>query len=166
MERQSVRRNLDVFFAQCGIFVLAFQEGRQEELPVKTKKTKMKIIPVASFAIRNSEGEWLLRQRPAKGLLASLWEFPMVERVDGKTPQMAREHFGIELKDVVDILSFKHIFSHLTWEMQSFGALIEKVDTVPEGYRFFTHEEVEALPKPVPVLKFRIKLKQGGKNDG
>ena len=31
-----------------------------------------------------------------------------------------REQFGIELKDIVEILSFKHIFSHLTWEMKSF----------------------------------------------
>ena len=79
MAQRFVHRNRNVFFVRFEIFVLAFQEGRQEELPVKTKKTKMKIIPVASFAIQNSEGEWLLRQRPAKGLLASLWEFPMVE---------------------------------------------------------------------------------------
>ena len=51
----------------------------------------------------------------------------MVEPVDDKTPQeMAREHFGFELKGIVDILSFKHIFSHLTWEMKSFGARIER----------------------------------------
>ncbi|MEK5068472.1 A/G-specific adenine glycosylase [Sporosarcina sp. FSL K6-1508] len=144
-------------------FCLAFHEGRQEGLPVKTKKTKMKIIPVVSFAIRNQQGEWLLRQRPEKGLLASMWEFPMVEPAENNTPQeMAREHFSIELKDVVDILSFKHIFSHLTWEMKSFEARIEKVDTIPAGYRFFTHEEVEALPKPVPVLKIWDELKQGG----
>ncbi|MER2089443.1 MAG: A/G-specific adenine glycosylase [Sporosarcina sp.] len=144
-------------------FCLAFQEGRQEELPVKTKKTKMKIIPVASFAIRNAQGEWLLRQRPAKGLLAGLWEFPMVERVDVESPQeMALRHFGFELKETVDILSFKHIFSHLTWEMKSFGARIEKAAPIPEGYRFFTEDEVEALPKPVPVLKIWDEVKRGG----
>ena len=87
----------------------------------------------------------------------------MVERVDDKTPQeMAREHFGIELEGIVDILSFKHIFSHLTWEMKSFGARIEKTDTIPEGYQFFTQEEVEALPKPVPVLKIWDEIKRGG----
>ncbi|WP_179393495.1 A/G-specific adenine glycosylase [Sporosarcina sp. JAI121] len=144
-------------------FCLAFQEGRQEELPVKTKKTKMEIIPVASFAIRNAQEEWLLRQRPAKGLLAGLWEFPMVERVGVESPQdMALQHFGIELKETVDILSFKHIFSHLTWEMKSFGARIEKAAPIPEGYRFFTEDEVEALPKPVPVLKIWDEIKRGG----
>jgi len=144
-------------------FCLAFQEGRQEELPVKTKKTKMKIIPVASFAIQNNKGEWLMRQRPSKGLLASLWEFPMIERVEDKTPQeMVSEHFGIELKGIVDILTFKHIFSHLTWEMKSFGARIEKTDMIPGGYQFFTAEEVEALPKPVPFLKIWDEIKRGG----
>ena len=51
----------------------------------------------------------------------------MVERADDKTPQeMVHEQFGIELKGIVDILSFKHIFSHLTWEMKSFEARIER----------------------------------------
>ena len=144
-------------------FCLAFQEGRQEELPVKTKKTTMKIIPVTAFAIQNKQGEWLLRKRPAKGLLASLWEFPMVEYAESQSlEEIALEHFAIELMSVVEILSFKHIFTHLTWEMKSYGALIEKTDTILEGYRFFTLEEVEALPKPVPVLKIWEEIKRGG----
>ena len=144
-------------------FCLAFQEGRQEELPVKTKKTKKKIIPVTAFAVQNMQGEWLLRKRPAKGLLASLWEFPMVEYAENQSlEEMALEHFAIELMSVVEILSFKHIFTHLTWEMKSYRALIEKTDTVLEGYRFFTQEEVEALPKPVPVLKIWEEIKRGG----
>ncbi|WP_203248622.1 A/G-specific adenine glycosylase [Sporosarcina beigongshangi] len=141
-------------------FCNAFHEGRQEELPVKTKKTTMKVIPVASFAIQNKQGEWLLRQRPAKGLLAGLWEFPMVERLDGIAPlEKMRQQFGVELENVVDVLTFKHIFSHITWEMTSFKAQMKGTDSLPPGYRFFTVEEVEALPKPVPVLKIWEEIK-------
>ncbi len=148
-------------------FCSAFHEGRQEEFPVKTKKATMKIIPVASFAIRNAQGEWLLRQRPANGLLASLWEFPMIELTDNETLQEnLREQLGFQLEGLVDILSFKHIFSHLTWEMKSFEARIVEGDVIPQGFRFFTEEEVEALPKPVPVLKVWEEIKRGGKNDG
>ena len=46
--------------------------------------------------------------------------------------------------------------------MKSFGAWIEKTETIPEGYQFFTQEEVEALPKPVPVLKIWDEIKRGG----
>ncbi|MEK5037187.1 A/G-specific adenine glycosylase [Sporosarcina sp. FSL K6-3457] len=143
-------------------FCSAFHEGRQEELPVKTKKTTMKVIPVTSFAIQNERGEWLLRQRPAKGLLAGLWEFPMIERLDGQTlSEKVQEQFGIELKGFVELLAFKHIFSHITWEMTSFKARMAEADTIPEGYQFFTKQEVEALPKPVPVLKIWEEIKQG-----
>ena len=44
----------------------------KKNLPVKTKKKKSKVIPVASFAIKNKEGKWLLGKRPEKGLLANL----------------------------------------------------------------------------------------------
>lgn len=144
-------------------YCAAFHEGRQEELPVKTKKTTMKVIPVASFAIRNAQGDWLVRQRPAKGLLANLWEFPMIELTDGKAiEEQVREQFGMELDDLVEQLSFKHVFTHLTWEMTSFEARFVETATIPEGYRFFTKEEVEALPKPVPVVKIWEEIKRGG----
>ncbi|WP_342506301.1 A/G-specific adenine glycosylase [Sporosarcina sp. FSL K6-2383] len=140
----------------CG----AFYEGRQEELPVKTKKKTMKIIPVASFAIQNKQGEWLLRQRPAKGLLAGLWEFPMIERLDGMAPQeKVCQQLGVELENVVELLAFKHIFSHITWEMTSYKAQMKVTDSLPSGYMFFSAEEVEALPKPVPVLKIWEEIK-------
>ncbi|WP_318616496.1 A/G-specific adenine glycosylase [Sporosarcina sp. YIM B06819] len=143
-------------------FCTAFHEGRQEELPVKTKKTTMKVIPVASFAIQNEQGEWLLRQRPAKGLLAGLWEFPMIELLDGKTlPEKVKEQFDIELEEFVELLSFKHIFSHITWEMKSFKARMTEAETIPKGFKFFTNQEVEALPKPVPVIKIWEEIKRG-----
>ncbi|MCZ2260244.1 A/G-specific adenine glycosylase [Sporosarcina sp. G11-34] len=138
----------------------AFHEGKQEELPVKTRKVKKKFIPVASFAIKNEEGKWLLGQRPEKGLLANMWEFPMVELTDDKTPaETFKEQYGVDLTELFDIITFKHVFSHLTWEMNSFRTRLAGTEKVPEGFRFFTKEEVEALPMPVPVLKIWEELK-------
>ena len=124
----------------------------------------MKIIPVASFAIRNKEGKWLLRKRPEAGLLASMWEFPMIELNEGKASQdKLAKQMGIELTEANEIMSFKHIFSHLTWEMQSYFVQLKQANTAPKGYQYFTDEEVEALPKPVPVLKIWESLNRGGK---
>lgn len=141
-------------------FCAAFLEGRQEELPVKTKKTKMKITPVASVAIRNEQGQWLLRQRPAKGLLANLWEFPMIELTgDERLQDKMREQYGIELHHCKALIDFKHVFSHITWEMQSYLAELSSTTQVPDDAQFFTEEEVEALPKPVPVIKIWNEIK-------
>ena len=144
-------------------FCSAFHEGRQEELPVRTKKKKGKVIPVASFAIQNEEGKWLLRKRPENGLLANMWEFPMVElNLDKKPEDMFYEQFGIQLEALTEIIAFKHIFTHLTWEMSSFRARITAEETIPEGYQFLTALEVETLPKPVPVVKIWESIKNGG----
>ncbi|CAM3213746.1 A/G-specific adenine glycosylase [Filibacter tadaridae] len=139
-------------------FCLAFNEGRQEEFPVKTKKVKMKVVPVASFAMRNEKNEWLLRKRSEKGLLANLWEFPMIELASLQTPkELARVECDIEL---TELLSFKHVFSHLTWDLTCYTGLIQGDHKIPDGYHFFSNKEVEELPKPVPVLKIWDEVKQ------
>lgn len=148
-------------------FCSAFDEGRQDELPVRTRKKQGKVIPVASFAIQNEDGEWLLRKRPENGLLANMWEFPMVELTLDKTPNtLFTKEFGINLKSSTKTIAFKHIFSHLTWEMIGFRAQLKGEHTIPEGYHFFTDEEVESLPKPVPVLKVWESVNEGGNIDG
>jgi len=132
-------------------FCTAFHEGRQEELPVKSKKVKMKTAPMLSIAIRNTEGKWLLTQRPSKGLLANMWEFPMVEENPQNIEKMMKNELGIDIGSLTPLIEFRHVFSHLTWEMKSYMAVTEYA--APEGYMFFTTEEVEALPKAVPVMK-------------
>lgn len=139
----------------------AYHEGRQEAFPVRTKKKKGKVIPVATFAISNAEGEWLLRQRPEKGLLANLWEFPMVELTKGQTAQeLLAEQHHIETGPLNDLLAFKHIFTHLTWEVTSYETQLVMDDFTSDEFKFFSAEEVERLPKPVPVVKVWEEMKR------
>lgn len=140
----------------CG----AFETGRQEELPVKTRKKSTKVIPVGSFAIQNEHGEWLLRKRPEKGLLANLWEFPMIELTTTLEPEQAfTEEFQMKLINNTKLIAFRHVFTHLTWEVNGYSSEVDAVEKVPEGYAFFTEEEVDQLPMPVPVLKLWTAIK-------
>lgn len=142
-------------------YCAAFEEGKQENFPVRTKKKKGKVIPMASFAIQNEAGKWLLRQRPEKGLLANLWEFPMVALADDKTDEeQFAEIYGVQIQVTEELLSFKHIFTHLTWMIRSYRAHLLDQNIKGEEYRFFTTEEVEQLPKPVPVIKVWDYIKQ------
>lgn len=140
----------------------AFHEGRQEELPVRTKKKKGKVFQVALFALQNERGEWLLRQRPESGLLARLWEFPMVELTTEKSAQeiLFTEH-RIKMTAIEDIMDFKHIFTHLTWDVKSYYGKLQANEFNTDEFKFFTTEEVENLPKPVPVVKVWEKIKEG-----
>lgn len=139
----------------------AFHEGRERELPVKSKKKKSKEVHVASFALRNEKGEWLLSQRPEKGLLANLWEFPMVEQTTKESAmQLLERQEGIEISTPLKVLDFKHIFTHITWHVSSYTSDIKQLTSLNERLAFFTDEEVERLPKPVPVIKVWEQLKK------
>lgn len=139
-------------------FCTAFHEGRQEELPVKSKKVKMKTVPLLSIAVQNTEGKWLLKQRPSKGLLANMWEFPMAENIAGPIEEVVKAEFGMHIGSLTPLTDFRHVFSHLTWEMKSYMAVTD--DAAPEGFQFFSAEEVEALPKAVPVMKIWDEVKK------
>lgn len=142
-------------------YCAAFHEGRQVEFPVRTKKKKGKVFPVASFAIQNEKGEWLLRQRPEKGLLANLWEFPMVELSPKKSAaELLMEQYRIKVQSPEELIRFKHIFTHLTWEIQSYYGQLATEKLSLDEFQFFSTEEVERLPKPVPVVKVWEEIKK------
>ncbi|WP_339254031.1 A/G-specific adenine glycosylase [Sporosarcina sp. FSL W8-0480] len=137
----------------------AFHEGRQESLPVKSKKTNTKTVPLFAFAIQNTEGKWLMKQRPSTGLLADMWEFPMMEIKGMTSPEeFLKINLGINFGNFKPLIEYKHVFSHLVWEVESYMATTN--DIAPDGYSFFSADEVEALPKAVPVLKIWDALKR------
>ncbi len=142
-------------------FCVAFEEGRQEELPIKTKKAKAKLVPISSFALQNKEGQWLLRKRPSTGLLANMWEFPMVEMSEQKTPQqLVKDEFNFNVTLLSKELEFKHIFSHLVWDMKCYKGILEDGYDLLDNYKLFSTDEVEALPMPVPVLKIWKEIRE------
>ena len=59
-----------------------FKKGMQQELPIKTKKTKTKKIQYDVFVAKDEGNVIYLKRRPNEGLLANMWQFPMIERKD------------------------------------------------------------------------------------
>lgn len=139
-------------------YCTAFQEGDQESLPVKSKKTKIKKQQYDIYVARDIEGRYLLEQRPAEGLLANMWQFPMVAvEKDAflKTSQEFEVVYGVEITDYVEdaLLKFKHVFSHLSWDMECYLVEVQQVNELPENAQFYTLEQIKELPMPVPMLK-------------
>ena len=90
-------------------------------------------------------GRVLVRRRPSKGLLASLWEFPnftegMLEevlpgaRMTGELPRA------------------RHVFTHLIWNMRGLRA---EAEALPEGIRAVDAEGLRALPFPTALRVYR-----------
>ncbi|ARD47691.1 A/G-specific adenine glycosylase [Sporosarcina sp. P37] len=133
-------------------FCIAFSEGKQQQLPIKIKKQKMKHVSLAAFAIQNEEGNWLMQKRPDTGLLAGLWEFPMTELQDAPAVETFEKEHHVKLKNSIELTRFSHVFSHITWDIHVYRAQLDS-EPFEKDLQFFTKQQVEALPKSKPVLK-------------
>ncbi|MGD7009748.1 A/G-specific adenine glycosylase [Metabacillus sp. 84] len=147
----------------------AFAEGRQHELPVKSKKKKQKSMLMAAAVLRDSSGSYWIRKRPSEGLLANLWEFPNCETVSDTLTQkeeletyLIRELEAIpELNPVEGVI--QHVFSHLIWNIALFAGIVENVKE-GSGLVKVTEEEMKQYAFPIPHQKiFKLYLEKENK---
>ncbi|GLC90300.1 A/G-specific adenine glycosylase [Lysinibacillus piscis] len=129
-------------------YCIAFHEGEPEKLPVKSKKVKMKHITYDVLVCEDADGRLLVEQRPETGLLANLWQFPMIEQ-GTETIEQWLQAYVTDVQTQQELLTFKHVFSHLTWQIT---AHYMRCQTPMEG-EWLTREQIANLPMPVPMLK-------------
>ncbi|MCR8659545.1 A/G-specific adenine glycosylase [Paenibacillus endoradicis] len=118
-------------------------QGRELEIPIKTKAKKARVeyrVAAIVEGIRENEGKILIRQRPAEGLLAGMWELPHVLIDESSaTPLFTSEpKEQPELGEAISSAIYKdekllvrpyewysdeeHIFSHIRWKMRFYKA--------------------------------------------
>ena len=130
-------------------YCTAFHEGEPEKLPVKTKKVKTKPLYYDVYVMRDAAGRIHVEQRAATGLLASMWQFAMLERAEGVfTPEALEQQYDVTIATKEQLMSFKHVFSHLVWHMD-----VYVVDVTEERTQWLTVEQLKQYPMPVPMLK-------------
>jgi A/G-specific adenine glycosylase len=129
---------------QCGGCPLsrlcrAHLEDKTALIPVKAAK-KARKIENRTVCLIFHDGKVALRQRPAKGLLASLWEFPNYLTEEGLP-------WALNLERMEDAGRAKHIFTHIEWRMQGI-ALALADNRLPEGWVW---ADAQALENRYPV---------------
>lgn len=112
----------------CKAFCLGYLQGNAQDLPVKLPKRGRRTEEKTVF-ILNCEGHYALKKRPAKGLLASLWQFP---DVPGKLeiPDAVAEvkKMGLSVKEIHRQVEKNHIFTHIQWEMRGYYLDVAQMD--------------------------------------
>ena len=135
----------------------AFAVGKENELPIKLKKKKQKKIAYDVFVIYDEEGKIAVEKRPETGLLANMWQFPMVESIAHKNKKMledVRSHYGIDIHIEEELGKVKHIFSHLIWDLTVWKATcLKKYE--PKSHTFLTQDELTELPFSVSHIKIK-----------
>lgn len=143
-------------------YCTAFHEGDPASLPVKSKKIKIKNMDYDVYVIRDKEGRFLLEKRPEEGLLANMWQFIMLEQqADESSLTEIEKQYNVRLEHNLKepILKFKHVFSHLKWNIDSYLVDVVELGVLQGNRAFFTTEQIAKLPMPVPMLKIWEKLK-------
>jgi A/G-specific adenine glycosylase len=138
-----------------------FEAGKQNELPVKLGKTKVRKANMAAGIIVGSDGRVLIHKRPSEGLLANMWEFPNTEYIQAKKDAETNAlsdyvEENISAKAIFDEKTgyIEHVFSHLKWEINVWqGKLISEPETLPADWRWATVAELENYPFPVSHQK-------------
>lgn len=122
-------------------FCQAKKTGKQLDFPIKSKKLKQKELYYAAFALQNSLGEHYLEKRPATGLLANMWTFPLVEITKSEYEQILSGEAVKKLPQLPETISktqyinnLKHVFSHQKWNIAIIKAVPEENFEVAERF--------------------------------
>ncbi len=106
---------------------LAFNKGSMMEYPKKAEKKKRTIEEKTVLIIQDAD-KAALRKRPGKGLLAGMYEFPMLEGycTAQQVLNYLREN-GLQPLHIKELEDSKHIFSHKEWHMKGFAVRVDEL---------------------------------------
>ena len=91
--------------------------GTQLALPTRQKKPRRR-KEEKTVLLLCRPGEVQITQRPADGLLASLWEFPTLPGLH--TSAEVAELLSVPTEAVTPLGPATHIFTHIEWQMQGY----------------------------------------------
>ena len=142
----------------------AYHAGDAEELPEMPRKNPPRDVDY-DLCLIFSGGRVLMRQRTER-MLQGLWVFPMLEEhhTPRQLPGLVRRSLGLRVSAPEAAGEARHVFTHQVWHMRLYMMKAEK-SGAPEGWRYVTPEEMDALALPTAVGKaaaiVREKLKGG-----
>jgi len=127
---------------------LGYAAGRAGELPVKPAPKAKTTVPV-TVALVESDAGLLLQRRPAKGLLAGLWQPAAWEKAltkDELTAALAK--LGVQATLTEPLPPAKHVFTHRVWQLSGWRGRAGAC-ALPDGFVWAAPEQLaEVYPVP------------------
>lgn len=140
---------------------LGRQSGNPARLPQKAPKKARKKCELTLCLAQDAAGRWLLQKRGEQGVLAGLWQPPVLaeEALDEKKALAAAQKLlpaAVLLKEKP--LKAKHIFTHLEWHMTAY-VMAAPCTPPPEGCVWASPAQLEqeyTLPGAFKTLRKRM----------
>ncbi|MFS0786031.1 A/G-specific adenine glycosylase [Shouchella sp. 1P09AA] len=135
---------------QCDAFYL----GIQADLPVKSKKKKAKAVDLDAFVLLDENKQLYIEKRPAEGLLAGLWQLPMLPKSQSTEDGQAAILNTYRVNSNLKTLDFhvKHVFSHIIWEIDLYIGCVNQAN-MPHEWKAVSKDELEQFAFPVSQQK-------------
>ena len=130
---------------------LAHQNGKEMDYPKKAQKKPRKIEKKTVLVIRDGSSA-AIRKRPAKGLLAGLYELPNLSgwlSQDEVLDWLKQE--GLSPIRIRRLLDAKHIFSHIEWHMTGYVVLVEELENYSGKDMLFIEPKRTEEEYPIPA---------------
>lgn len=154
-------------------YCVAYKHGEVMNLPKPNPPKKRAVESLLLPLILSPEGKLLLEKRPSRGIWANLYSLPEII-LKGRTSQRKDSSLFTLLPSLKTFilhqenspkkaLHFQHQFSHYTLEASPkiITLTAKEMETLKTQwgnnpdlahYRFYTLKEIEALPKPAPII--------------
>lgn len=147
-------------------FCYAKKQECSSELPVKKPKKK-RVIEEKTVLIIQDGSKTVFKKRANEGLLAGMYEFPMLEGVKSKEEVLKHlKNEGFHMLHIKKAPDGKHIFSHKEWHMSGYVIKVDELEPF-EGkneYLFVETKEAEQkypLPSAFKVYSKYLSIKTG-----
>ena len=131
--------------------------GTELQYPYKAPK-KQRVIEERTVLILRDENKTALLKRPAKGLLAGMYEFPIM---DGHVAEEGVIQFlkekGLDTLWITPLEDAKHIFSHKEWHMKGYMIRVDELTRgeTPKEWLFVEPKETkESYPIPSAYARY------------
>ena len=129
----------------------AHERGIELELPVKRKAKERRIEKKTVFIFQDGD-HVAIKKRPAKGLLAGLYELPNVEGhlTEDEAIQYSKQ-IGLSPLRIHKLEEGKHIFSHVEWQMIGYRIRVDELEKSCRSKMLFIHPEEIQAEYPIPA---------------
>ncbi len=134
----------------------AYQNKAQSQLPVKMKKAAVKNRYLNYIVLQHGH-KLAMHERVGKDIWKGLYDFYLIEskNENASVEQLSLDdHFKgwAETSEIREIQkTYTHLLTHQRLNVRFWWLYLESTGPVslPENMGFYTHEEIEVLPKPI-----------------
>ena len=136
----------------------ALASGSPTDFPIKKPKKSIPTKKTNMLVLQSNEGQILLEKRPSSGIWGGLWSLP--ESQEDAITLTTEQRFKVTVEDQINLIGFRHTFSHYHLEISPYKLTIKSSSQVNETgkYQWYKLEDAMTLGLPSPIRKILLSL--------